>query len=203
MNSMTGFGFSEYSDEDYNITVEAKSYNNRFLDINIVIPSFLSQLEERIRQEIGRRVNRGRIELLVKFKYFSADMEITIDKKSLQAHVQALQELKSLAGLRDELHLTHLLRVEGLLKTSRKHDHEKYWKAIKPVLVKALDTLVQSRSNEGKTLKQDITHMMKTIQSQVKSIKKLIPDVEKKITDYVKQRFDELLGKEVGEKPFH
>lgn len=199
MNSMTGFGFSEYADEDYNITVEIKSYNNRFLDINIVMPSFLSQLEERIRQEISGRVRRGRVELYVKVKYFNEDMEIVIDKKSLQAHVRALQELKSLAGLRDELHLTHLLRVEGLLKTSRTYDHEKYWRTLKPVLGKALDTLVQSRETEGKKLKQDITHMIKSIHGEVKKIKTLIPDIEKKINDYVKQRFHELLGKEVDD----
>ncbi len=199
MNSMTGFGFSEFNDEDYSITVEIKSYNNRFLDVNIVMPAFLNQLEERIRKEIGRSIKRGRVELYLKVKYFNEEMEITIDKKSLQAHVQALQELKTLAGLRDELHLTHLLRIEGLLKTSRTYDYEKYWKVIEHAILEAVDTLVRSRSNEGQKLEHDIMHMIKSIQAEVSKIKALIPDIEKKITVYVKQRFEELLGKEIDE----
>jgi uncharacterized protein (TIGR00255 family) len=199
MHSMTGFGFAEYCDEDYNVSVEIKSYNNRFLDINIVVPSFLNQLEERIRQEISSKIKRGRVELYLKVKYFNEEMEIIIDKKSLHAHVRALQELKNLAGLRDELHLSHLLRIEGLLKTSRTYDREKYGEIIKPVIVRAIDTLVLSRKNEGQKIKQDIIQMLKSIQKEVKKIKKNVPDIEKRINDHVKQRFNELLGKEVDE----
>jgi uncharacterized protein (TIGR00255 family) len=199
MYSMTGFGFSEYNNEDYSVIAEIKSYNNRFLDINLVMPSFLNQLEERIRQEINGKIKRGRVECYLKVKYFNEDLEIKIDKKSLTAHVRALRELKEMAGLSDELHLNHLLRIEGLLKTSRAYDHEKYWKIIKPVVIKAIDTLVLSRRNEGQKIKKDIMYMIKSIRKEVANIKKHMPDIEKRINEHVRQRFSELLGKEVDE----
>ena len=68
MNSMTGFGFNEYSDEDFNINIEVKSYNNRFLDVNLALPPYLGRLEDKIRQEITGRLKRGRIELFIKVK---------------------------------------------------------------------------------------------------------------------------------------
>jgi uncharacterized protein (TIGR00255 family) len=89
MISMTGFGYGEYNVEDYTISVEVKSYNNRFLDLNLSLPPFLSQLEEKIRQETTKRVRRGRVELYLKLKAFNEDTEIIIDKKSLEAHVKA------------------------------------------------------------------------------------------------------------------
>jgi uncharacterized protein (TIGR00255 family) len=199
MNSMTGFGFSEYNDEDYNINIEAKSYNNRFLDINLALPPFLSQLEERIRQEITELIKRGRVELYVKLKTFNEDTEIIIDKKSLEAHVKALRELNSLAGLHDELHLTHLLRIEGLLKTYRSFNQEKLWKVLGPVLNAALEKLVASRKAEGEKLELDIQDMIHKIEEQVNAIERIQPDIEKKLTTNVRQKFDEMLGKDIDE----
>jgi uncharacterized protein (TIGR00255 family) len=196
---MTGFGFAEQNHEDYSIAVEIKSYNNRFLDINIILPPYLNQLEERIRQEIGEKVKRGRIELFLKIKFFNEDIQIIIEKKRLQAHVKALQELITLAGLDEELHLSHLLRMEGLLKTYQSYDYEKYWKVIKPVIDKALKSVIQSRSSEGEKLKKDILSMVEKIQTEIQKIERSVPDIEKKIMENVKQKFAEILGDSVDD----
>ncbi len=199
MNSMTGFGYSEYNNEDYNISIEAKSYNNRFLDLNLALPPFLSQLEERIRQETVKRIKRGRVEIYFKIKNFNEELEIVIDKKSLEAHVRALHELNTLAGLHDELHLSHLLRIEGILKTYRSFDLEKFWKALGPVLNAALDKLVDSRRVEGEKLELDIREMIQKIGQQADLIESLVPEIEKKIRLTVRQKFDELLGKDIDD----
>jgi uncharacterized protein (TIGR00255 family) len=199
MISMTGFGYGEYNDEDYTISVEVKSYNNRFLDLNLSLPPFLSQLEEKIRQETTKRVRRGRVELYLKLKAFNEDTEIIIDKKSLEAHVKALHELNTLAGLRDELHLSHLLRLEGILKTYRTVDQEKMWNLLGPVLHQALDRLIDSRRMEGEKLELDISGMVDKIGAQADRIESLVPEIEKKIRLTVTQKFDELLGKDIDE----
>ena len=38
INSMTGFGRCEFADEQRRITVELKSVNHRYLDVNIKMP---------------------------------------------------------------------------------------------------------------------------------------------------------------------
>ncbi len=199
MNSMTGFGFNEYSDEDFNINIEVKSYNNRFLDVNLALPPYLGRLEDKIRQEITGRLKRGRIELFIKVKNFNEETEIVIDKKGLEAHVQALRELTNLAGLHDELHLSHLLRIEGLLKTYRTFDYEKYWDVVQPVLVEALEQLVQSRMKEGEKIAQDIGRMIDSLDKEVNKIEQLVPDIEKKVTQTVRQKFNDILGKDIDE----
>ena len=48
MISMTGFGYAQKNETDYQLTVEFKSYNNRFLEIAYNIPPFFSRFEKEI-----------------------------------------------------------------------------------------------------------------------------------------------------------
>ena len=49
IKSMTGFGRAERLDEEKKITVEMKSVNHRYLDINMRMPKKLSIFEASIR----------------------------------------------------------------------------------------------------------------------------------------------------------
>jgi len=65
IKSMTGFGSGEFSREDIRISVEIKSVNNRYRDIVLRIPRSIQALEEELKSQIGRRVQRGRAEVSV------------------------------------------------------------------------------------------------------------------------------------------
>ena len=56
MNSMTGYGFKETVVENTQISVEIKSVNGRFLDLNINLPSFLNPLEAKIRKIVSEKI---------------------------------------------------------------------------------------------------------------------------------------------------
>ena len=61
MISMTGYGYCEEETEKLYLSVEIKSVNNRYLDIQINLPPFLNPLEPRLREFISSRVRRGRV----------------------------------------------------------------------------------------------------------------------------------------------
>ena len=65
IKSMTGYGRAEVSDENYRVTVEMKSVNNRYLDIGIKMPRQLSQLEARIRKELKQFIQRGKVDVFI------------------------------------------------------------------------------------------------------------------------------------------
>ena len=56
---MTGFGRAEMIDEEKKITVEMKSVNHRYLDVNMRIPKKLSSFEAAIRSLLKRYIQRG------------------------------------------------------------------------------------------------------------------------------------------------
>ena len=68
IKSMTGFGRCELSNEKRKITVELKSVNHRYNDINIKLPRFMFSLEDRIRKHIMQRISRGKTDLYINFE---------------------------------------------------------------------------------------------------------------------------------------
>ena len=68
MNSMTGFGRAEAEKYGHKITIELKSVNHRFLDINIRMPRFIMFLEDAVRQTLKDRLSRGRVDVFVNYE---------------------------------------------------------------------------------------------------------------------------------------
>lgn len=65
MKSMTGFGKKTIQNENYQLDIEVKSVNQRFLDIQLRMPKELNAYELVIRQVIKRTLKRGRVEVYV------------------------------------------------------------------------------------------------------------------------------------------
>ena len=63
MRSMTGFGRAEQVTPRWRISVEIRSYNSRYLELQLNVPAGFAELEARLRAAVGERVARGRVEL--------------------------------------------------------------------------------------------------------------------------------------------
>ena len=63
---MTGFGYYEYQKDEFYALIDLKSYNNRYLDLQVNLPPHLSPLEPRLREYLSSRINRGRVEVYMK-----------------------------------------------------------------------------------------------------------------------------------------
>ena len=61
IQSMTGFGRAEISENGIDLSVELRSVNHRFLDTALRFPRSLAELEARVREQIGRELTRGRV----------------------------------------------------------------------------------------------------------------------------------------------
>src|SRR5436309_15027265 len=65
MKSMTGYGRGECAQDGFKITVELSSVNRRQSEIAVYLPRELEALESRLRDEINRRIARGRLTVKV------------------------------------------------------------------------------------------------------------------------------------------
>ncbi len=199
MNSMTGFGFAEKTTSDWTSTVEIKSYNNRYLEIEMNLPSSLSKLEERIRRYLAERLLRGRIEVYIRLRDFTESIEVVVNREAVKANMKALSDLLDAAGIDDQVHLAHLLRLEGILKSSTVTDIEKYWIIVEPLLAGAYEQFAASRRVEGEHTQKTITGLLDDFDRRLADIKLLEPVYKEKITTHVKTRFQEVLGNEPAE----
>jgi uncharacterized protein (TIGR00255 family) len=196
---MTGFGYAEKVTDEFSLMIEIKSYNNRYLELEIKLPPVLSKLEERIRQFFSSRVARGRIELFVRLREFAEAVEVIVNKEAVKAHMKALETILQTAELDEPIHLAHLLRLEGVIKSYSTNNVEKYWEAFEPLLAEAFLKLEQARSIEGKNIEQTIFTLINSFEGELGKIKNQEPVYKDKLTVYVREKFREMLGSEIDE----
>ncbi len=199
MKSMTGFAYREHRDKKHKITITMKSYNNRFLDILIYLPPFLNPLEQKIREFLSKRILRGRVELYVKAVELGRATEIAVDPYYVESYVQALRRLAEAAGIREKIRLSHLLRIEGMLKPEQSLDMDEYWPDFEPVLDSVFEEFDKLRQREGKATEKDIIGLLEGIETKISGREAVAPQLEEKIKNDLRSRFEELLANRIDE----
>jgi uncharacterized protein (TIGR00255 family) len=199
MTSMTGFGQGEHRDAHLRMTLEIRSYNNRYLDLFVNLPFNLKQLEPRIREYLSARIQRGKVEVYLGVAELEEDLEVRVDAARVKTYVSALHELARIAGIREKARLSHMLELEGILKTESRRDPEALWALMLPLFDRAYEEFQRSRVEEGKKTEEDIRRLAVAIGERVKAIEALIPQIEEKLIQGLRERFRQLLGEGVDE----
>ena len=199
MKSMTGYGYAEHRDRQVHLVLELKSYNNRYLDISMSLPPSLSRLEPRVREYLGSRIARGRVELFVRVTDLDEAMEVMIDRKVVENYVRVLSELAETAGIPPEIKIDHLLSLEGVLKTERNPDVEAYWQLLEPHLGALLADFEATRAREGDTTRADIVSNLDVVSRSIATIDGYSAELETQIKNNLKVRFLEMMGDGVDE----
>ena len=195
MNSMTGYGYKEVSNENYFLSVEIKSWNSRFLDLSVYLPSFLGRLEKSIREKCGSKILRGKVDLSIKLKEKNTDISVVVDENAAKAYSDAIKNIANSLNLaKDDIPLSLIVNQEGVLSVQKNTDFEKYWLMIEPVLDSALAEFTEDRSREGQNLKADLLEKLGKIQESENVFKTWIPKMESIFKENLQTRFQELLG---------
>lgn len=200
MKSMTGFGYAESREGRFSISVEIKSYNNRYLDLVLTMPPTLNPLEERIREAIRTKVLRGRVECHIRFRDLQENLQVSLDAANVRNYAEVLEELRRLAGINEPVSLSHLLGMEGLVRTERQRDPDLYWTGLQPALESAALALEDSRQQEGQAILRDLLMQLDRVETGVQIIEGLAPRMEEQVRTSLRQRFSEILGDLVEEQ---
>ena len=157
MNSMTGYGLFEKKCEDFYIKVEMKSVNNRYLDMNIRMPSSIMYAEEAVRSFIKSKIKRGKVDVFVNFEYLdSSQVEIDIDYKLLNKYIIISKELEENFGLSSDLSFSKIMKDSNIVKPQKADFDGDY---IKEELLRVLDEaakdFIKSRAFEGEKIRED------------------------------------------------
>jgi len=194
MKSMTGYGSAEELNEEFQLSVELKSYNNRYLDINHNIPFFLAPFEIEIDEEIKKVASRGHVEVNIRVKTLSSDMEIVVDKLAVKRYSEAFAQIAALSGKALKPSLSDFLGSEGVLTSVRPGDSEKYRSSLFSTLAAALVQLDQSKVREGAHTKEDLKRMGKIVAEGHAVIAEHATELEELVKTSLRARFDEMLA---------
>jgi len=196
---MTGFGAGEHRDEKRQLSLTLKSYNNRFLDLFVYLPPALSALEPQIRRYLSERVLRGRVELYLKYVELEEAPRVSLDRSAVRAYAQLLRELAREAGIRERLRLSHLLRLEGVIRTEAGSDPQELWPVLEGLLERTFREFDQARAKEGEATQRDVLAILTGFEAQLTRIEGLAPLLEERLKNDLRARFREVLGDSVEE----
>jgi uncharacterized protein (TIGR00255 family) len=199
MTGMTGFGHGEHRDEKVHLVLEMRSYNNRFLELYLNLPYALRPLEPRFRELLTSRIQRGKVELYLSMTELESEAEVHVDRAQVLAYLKALQELKRLSGSRERVSLSHLIGLEGVLKSESRRDPEDLWQLVLPLLERVLAELQHAREIEGAKTGADIRRLAESVRERVSAIEAAVPQLEVRVREGLRQRFHELMGEGVDE----
>ena len=107
--SMTGYGRSELGWNGRKFTVEIKSVNNRYLDINIRMPRQFNPFEAQLRALLKDYITRGKVDVYISFEDLSGESVCVTYNRAL-----AGQYLERLSELAQDYHLLNNMTADRL-----------------------------------------------------------------------------------------
>ncbi|MDR2742600.1 MAG: YicC family protein [Treponema sp.] len=199
MKSMTGYAYAARQDENISLSVELKGYNNRFLEIPVVLPSFLSALEPGIREYLSGRFNRGKIEVNIRLREHNVPVSISVNREAVRAYREAIAVLAEELRVEEKPSLPALLGMEGILDVEKNRDDGRYRQIIEPVLQAAADQFEAERIREGNHTEADILSYIVILESLTETVSNHVPAMEAAFRENLRSRFTEVLGDAVDE----
>lgn len=194
MKSMTGYGAAEILTEAFQLTVEVKSYNNRYLDIINTIPYYLTPFEIEIKDEVKKVAKRGHVEVSVRMKMLKSDVKVVVDKDITKHYAEAFNQIIDASGCQIEPKLTDFLSVDGLLSTVNDSNIEKYRKPLFETLNNALAQFKDSKDREGLSTQNDLLESEDKIEKSLRKVEERAGELEDLIKTNIRSRFEEILG---------
>ena len=170
MKSMTGYGKGMVAGDDFSVSVDLKTVNNRFLDIHLRVGSELASLEPSIKKRITSRLTRGRVDVTVSMERV-AQVAYELNRPLIAGYLNALKQLQQYFNIAGELDINVLARIPGALQPARNGIDEKVITGLEQALDQALDELEKMREQEGEALKNEL-------RDRVHKIENLVPVIE-------------------------
>ena len=194
MRSMTGYGYAERLTPDFLMTVEVKSYNNRYLDINHNIPFFLSRFEIAIDNQIKEITTRGHVDVNIRVRQLSSDIELHVDEDAVRRYSEAFSKILSIAGIGKQPELKDYLAVEGVITNLKDTDADRYQQPLMELLALALGDFSASKLREGEATRKDLVRLGEELKSSLNMVRTYATSLEARLKENLISRFDELLG---------
>ncbi len=196
---MTGYAAVKRESDAGTLTIELKSVNSRFLDLQFRINDELRSLEPMLREAIMMRTARGKVECRLSFGRKEQSSASLAVNDTLLAALNAAQN-KVLSQFSDArpMSVNELLRWPGVLSESEL-GQESLQADVQAALAEALDAFVLSRQREGASLETMLVSRIDDIEAIVARITPLVPAAIEQFRQKAIERMQEALGQAVGD----
>ena len=196
MLSMTGCGYARVQPEDSIITVEIKSVNSRYLDVNVKMPRMYSRVEEKVKQTLGKYTTRGKADIYISTEALpgSEDVSLSVDEVFLESYLKCLYELRDKYGLKDDISVMSVARNNDVFTSVKREEKtpEQLWEKLSGPVEQAMRGFFEMKQTEGKRLGEDILSKLDNIEGFVAEVEKAAPAVVEQYAKNLEERVSEM-----------
>lgn len=192
---MTGFGRGSVTGENFSVSVDLKTVNNRFLDVSFRAGQDLAALESAIKRQIGLRLARGRVDVTVTFER-TDQVNYELNRPLIAGFINAMRLMQGEFQLTGEPDMNVIARLPGAIQPVRDNLSEGMIAGIEKAIDEALTALEKMREKEGAALvKEMLVHL-----NEIERHAPVIEDASEDLTDIYRarlhKRINELLTRE-------
>lgn len=194
---MTGFGRGTVTGENFTVTIDIKTVNNRFLDIHLRTGAELSNLETIIRRRVSERLARGRVDATVTMDRTSA-CAYELNRPMIAGFIEALRQMQREFSLAGEPDINMLARLPGVMQPVRDGLSEEMTEAITRATDDALTDLDGMRCTEGEALRNAMSERLDRIEVSLPIIEAAASEQIEAARARLQKRVSELLARGAG-----
>ena len=195
IKSMTGFGRGEIEEDNRKITVEIKSVNHRYLDVNVKLPKKLSFFESAVRNLIKEYIQRGKVDIFITCEDFNeANFSLKYNEELAGEYLKYLQQMAEHFQLENDIRVSTLSRYPDVfIMEEQDNDEEELWALLEKTLRNACEAFVETREKEGENLKTDLLNKLDEMIGYVDFIEERSPIVMKEYRERLETKVKEIL----------
>ncbi|MEK7290026.1 MAG: YicC/YloC family endoribonuclease, partial [Planctomycetota bacterium] len=195
IKSMTGFGVAEHKDDGCAMRVELRSVNNKFLKIDIRLPSVLQAFEGEIERAIRGKINRGTVLLHVNYQSLLRESECVLNSDRLKEYYAILSNVRNEIGSTVEISLNALINLPGVLqkREERTEDANALLSMCLSLINEAMAKMQEMRAVEGVHLGKDIGQRKEFVLSSLNKIEAAAPSIVLEYSKRLRTRVESLL----------
>lgn len=202
MKSMTGFGKAIRETKAYQLDIEIKSVNQRFLDVQIRSPKILNFIENDFRQLIKQQLSRGRIEVFVNLAYIGKnEKQIVINWELIDSLITQLTDgIQQRYGSQNQVSIRRLAERFVTVEEKPEESMEELAQLALDTLKSALDSIEASREKEGQALASVLKKNTEEFKQVLKKLNSFVDVYEQEFQLRYQKKLEEFLGAKVDEQ---
>ncbi len=187
IRSMTAFARAEWHGELGSLDMELRSVNHRYLEMSIRLPDELRFLEMAVREQIGARLGRGKVECRLNYRPSAAQAELVINEELARQVAHASRAIDAMLYNPSAVNSMDILRWPDVLQPP-KLETEPLKKQVLALLEQVLNEFTATRGREGEQLKTLIEQRCGAIEKVVAELQQHLPEVTARWRERLQER---------------
>jgi uncharacterized protein (TIGR00255 family) len=196
---MTGYGKAQTEKNGYQMEVEIKTLNSKFLDASLRMPKELNEKELEIRILLQEHLERGKVNLTINFQRPPQLQSTTLDENTITLYYEKLLSIaEKLEASTQNLFQMALELAEKNQQSSLQNLAEEEWNGLKETLLQALERCKEFRLHEGAIIRDKLLEYARNIENYLQEIEKQ----DRNRLDYIKTKLQSRLQEILGDENF-